>query len=434
MEPPPGDRWVKKHPNGCISYKDDEGKMQMWRPELGPKGIPSGKEELGHIYVLTCPSFRKSDTYKMGYTKMSKSNVMGSYNTSITSVEILIFISGSKKDADRFLGAFVEYRILRAGNERRSETIIMPLGNLMETVRKIPGIVVRDKVYLDDSDTRQFVSNEDLIRHATVFLKMYKRSEGNVMRRDGMFLSFMEYLKPLSLYTSYALFRSALAKIGYATSGTIVMSVRESIESSIRQTALRQQNGPYIYIVTDVESHYNDRYKIGYFVGSYGGLISRYRSSMLFDPIIIATFPGTLETEGKLLRALSRYTIPHNASKNRSSEVVIMPLGNLIEMIHKVLDVDLTGEVRAGAVKELIVGEELMTLVKQFVPAVSPGEDIVSLYENFIYHLRKVAPLRFATQVNFFNALRNLGHEFRVHKPAATGKRREYATPEPNEP
>jgi hypothetical protein len=213
-----------------------------------------------------------------------------------------------------------------------------------------------------------------------------------------------------------------LHRLGYPTSESNAASFKEFVQRSIKQTALCSRSEEYVYIITDVESQRHDRYKIGHSTLTYEELIDRYRVILPLPPIIIATFPGTRDTETRLLGALSGYTIPHKGS-SQPSEVAIIPLGNLIVAVQRVLDIDLSKTVKAGPKKELVRDEELLEIIKSFIPlsCVKPDtniiDDVLDLYEQFIDHLRKVDPLRFVRQVHFRIAMQKLGYQFQVRNP-----------------
>lgn len=216
MEPSP-ESIVKRHVSGCISYRDAEGKIQMWRPEF--------VRSAGHIYIVTNPTYGYLDRYRVGYTELSIQKFKAHQDIGLGNTTILAFLPGTSSSAADLARALSVYRV------PPSEEVVIPIGNLLSLIYEV--LRVRPEIPTTKNDIRPLVKGAELGRHLTVFIKIHRQER---LRREVLYLAFChEYLRPLSLFANFEDFCLAVRDMGYKhTHGDALVPVRESIVGVIR--------------------------------------------------------------------------------------------------------------------------------------------------------------------------------------------------------
>lgn len=213
LPPPPEEFIVKRHPNGCISYRDGYGDLQIWRPNYNP-AVRSG-----HIYILTNAIYQCSDMYRIGFTVKSKEKFQKYYCKILEDAKLLFAINALQTDYEEVYKFLSPYRIptqdygmaaRRSRSYYANFTIALPLGNLAKI---IPSIQC-------DQIPRELIKGPSLARQLTIFLRLYLRTH-NTLPFLQTYINFMQqHLAPLELFASFDDFSTALKDLGLTVTHT----------------------------------------------------------------------------------------------------------------------------------------------------------------------------------------------------------------------
>lgn len=243
--PIPQERWIKKHASGCVSYRDEENKIQMWRPEFTRSRAHTHvkseiRGEKGHIYILTSATYRHSSIYKLGFTAATERIVLAEHSAVLTNPVSIAFVESTAKDYERLEIALLPYKV--PGYAKYTITVIIPLGNLFQTMRETLKISIGGKEEIVPP-----APVEEMPRHVIVFMKIYlsqprtgaKSEIRREMEANEMYMEFLSsHLKPLCLFASRQSFDSALARIGYTVADNRVTLARDLVQDNIKQLTL----------------------------------------------------------------------------------------------------------------------------------------------------------------------------------------------------